>query len=533
MLTVTRLTITFPDAPPVVNQVSFTLAPGERLGLLGLSGSGKSLTALALLGMLPERARVISGEIVYTPAKGAAVNLLQLSEREWRTYRGREISLIFQEPLTALNPVHRVGQQLLEGVRHLRPELTTTATQQQCVREWLGRVELGEEAERILRAFPHQLSGGQRQRLLIALALIGQPRLLIADEPTTALDTITETGVLQLLARLHSELGMATIFITHDLRVMERSAEQCLVMAGGEIVRRLAAGELGEEGEAVFEPATAVGEKIPLPPACLPPSPAVLLNGVEVPAATPPETAITVTNLCLSYANQKAWPWSAAVATEVVHDVSFDLKVGEWLAIVGPSGCGKTSVARSLAGLLPTAAGLVKLAAGGNVQMVFQDPFSSLNPAHGIARSLIEVLRVHYPAKDKGWRRTEAERLLRSVGLPPNEYADRKPNALSGGQRQRVAIARALAGRPTVLICDEAVSALDVPLRKDVLDLLDVIRRERGISLLFISHDLALVADRADRVVIMDAGRIVESGPADAVLAKPKSEMGKRLVAVR
>lgn len=526
MLTVTNLTIAFADAAPVVSNVGFSLAAGERLGLLGLSGSGKSLTALAMLGMLPAKARVLSGKIIYTPERGAAIDLLTLSEKQWRAYRGKAISLIFQEPLTALNPVHRIGQQLREGVRQLRPELKTTAAQEACIRQWLARVELGAEGERILRAYPHQLSGGQRQRLLIALALIGQPRLLIADEPTTALDTITEAGVLQLLARLRNELGMATIFITHDLRVMARSADHCLVMAGGEVVRRLTGPQLLLDGTKVFTPEALAGGALPTVSAPSPPR----FAPAAAPPKTNPKTTLAVTNLCLSYAGQKAWPWSAATAKEVVEDVSFDVQAGEWLAIIGPSGCGKTSIARSLAGLLPINAGHVALADGGNLQMVFQDPFSSLNPAHSIARSLLEVLRIHHPTEDKSWQRAEAEKLLQAVGLPPAEYADRKPDALSGGQRQRVAIARALAGKPTVLVADEAVSALDVPLQEDILDLLDQLRRNLGISLVFISHDLALVADRADRVLIMDAGRIVESGPAAAVLANPASEMGKRLV---
>jgi len=246
MLTVTHLTISFPPHPPVVQDLSFTLEVGQRMGILGLSGSGKSMTAMSLLGLLPAGARIDSGEAWYQPTDGPAIDLLKLKENDWRRYRAREISLVFQEPLTALNPVHRVGAQLLEAVKLLCPSLQTTNSRKAHVLEWLTRVELTDDQPRILKAYPHQLSGGQRQRILIALALLGGPRLLIADEPTTALDTITEAGILQLLSRLRNELGMASIFITHDLGVMKRSADELIVMTGGKTIRRGSAGEVLE-----------------------------------------------------------------------------------------------------------------------------------------------------------------------------------------------------------------------------------------------------------------------------------------------
>jgi peptide/nickel transport system ATP-binding protein len=525
MLTVNKLTISFPPHPPVVQDLSFTLEAGQRLGILGLSGSGKSMTALALLGLLPAGARTDYGEAWYQPAEGPAIDLLQLSGQDWRRYRGRELSLVFQEPLTALNPVHRVGDQLLEAVQLLCPELRSASDRQAHVREWLGRVELNADQVRILKAYPHQLSGGQRQRILIALALLGGPRLLIADEPTTALDTITEAGILQLLARLRAELGMASIFITHDLGVMARSADELIVMAAGRSIRRGKADALLTIGEELFTegPVSRTSTGVPVKR-----RPYLSGTSTDVSENSP---ALKITNLHLAYPTPTAWPWSKAQPLTVVKDVSFTLMPGEWLAIVGPSGCGKTTIARCLAGLMPRDGGQVELPKNGNVQLVFQDPFSSLNPAHTIRRALSEVLRVHLPGKKKTTYHAEAGRLLDEVGLPANIYADRKPNALSGGQRQRVAIARALAANPTVLIADEAVSALDAPLRRDVLDLLDDIRRTQQIALLFISHDLAMVADRADRVLIMENGLIVEQGIAEEVFAAPVSSMGKRLVA--
>jgi len=524
LLTVTSLTISFPPHPPVVQGLTFRLRAGQRLGVLGLSGSGKSMTALALLGLLPAGARIDGGEVWYQPEEGPAIDLLQLNERQWRRYRGRELGLVFQEPLTALNPVHRVGQQLREAVALLCPTIKKAAKRKDHVRHWLTNVEITDDQERILNAYPHQLSGGQRQRILIALALLGGPRLLIADEPTTALDTITEAGILKLLERLRTRLGMASVFITHDLGVIGRSADDLLVMAAGKVIRRGPAKTILELEDRLFDAGGNTSADVP-PPERRPQPSDTASEGADCPSA------LRVSALHLAYPTPTTWPWSVSTPLTVVEDVGFDLRAGEWLAIVGPSGCGKTSIARCLAGLIAPVGGEVVLATGGNVQLVFQDPFSSLNPAHTVRHILTEVLRVHLPGKKKDTYRDEAARLLEVAGLSAARYADRKPGALSGGQRQRVAIARALAARPTVLIADEAVSALDAPLRRDVLDLLDYIRTEQNIALLFISHDLALVAERADRVLIMDKGRVVEQGNAATVFAAPISEMGKRLVA--
>ncbi len=477
---------------------------------------------MSLLGLLPPGARIDGGEAWYQPEEGPEIDLLQLTEKQWRRLRGREISLVFQEPLTALNPVQRIGDQLLEAARHLCPELKTDAARQGHVRKWLLRVELPNDQERLLRSYPHQLSGGQRQRLLIALALLGAPRLLIADEPTTALDTITEASILRLLERLRRELGMATIFITHDLGVMRRSADDLLVMEAGRAVRSGLAGGLLGMGDEVFSATESPRTYTEVQEAKLP------RTYTEVHQSQP--KALQVTDLAISYPTPKAFPWSKSQSKAAATGVSFSLEAGEWVAIVGPSGCGKTSVARCLCGLLPSSGGSVVLSSGGNIQLIFQDPFSSLNPAHSVRRAIMEVLRVSEPGGQQATYAQEADRLLDEVGLSAAAFGGRKPSALSGGQRQRVAIARALAARPSVLIADEAVSALDAPLRKDVLDLLDALRKAQGIALLFISHDLELVSERADRVLIMDAGRIVERGQAKAVFAAPKSEMGKRLV---
>lgn len=500
MLTVEKLTVTFPGKPPVVDGLSFTLAAGARLGLLGLSGSGKSITALALLGMLPSGATA-TGSARYTRADGQTVDLLALNRHGWRGLRGRDISLVFQEPLTALNPVQRIGVQLREGIRRLRPELVTKSARETLLREWLVRVELGEITERVLRSYPHELSGGQRQRVLIALALLGQPRLLIADEPTTALDTQTAAGILALLARLRTELQLATVFITHDLKVMAKSADRALVLAAGHTLRTVDRQGLAELDEDVFLPADGA-------PSIRRRRAGATVEGEAKRNAPPP--ALTVRDLHYAYPDRKRWPWSKPAATAAVKGVSFTVAPGQWLAIVGPSGCGKTTVARCIAGLLSPTAGRITLAEGGKVQLVFQDPFSSLNPRHTLRRALAEVIRVNrITATDTRSPDTLITDLLHRVGLPPETFADRLPEALSGGQRQRLAIARALAAKPTVLVADEAVSALDAPLRREVLELLDGLRRSQGLGLVFITHDMDLVAKYADLVVRMREGEVV------------------------
>ena len=503
--------------------MSFAVAPGERFGFVGLSGSGKSLTVLALLGLLPAGARVTGGTAHYVTAAGDTIDLFTLDDKGFRRLRGREISLVFQEPLSALNPVQRVGAQLAEGVRSLRPEVTDVPA---FLREWLTRVELATDQDRLLSAYPHELSGGQRQRILIALALLAEPRLLLADEPTTALDADTATGILQLLDRLRTELNMATVFITHDLAVLRRAADRVAVLSAGRILRRGAATEMADLGAAAFSATHELPASNMLPP---------LRSGAPV---------LRVDNLSFGYASSTFWarsrakrklvPIQSRMPKGVLRQVSLRLRTGEWAAIVGPSGCGKTTLARCLSGLLVPTAGTVRLLPEdtppprATVQLIFQDPYGSLNPAHTVRRALTEVLRANAdkPVTTSDHPTTDGlpptvDSLLQSVHLPPKDFADRYPDELSGGQRQRVAIARALAARPRVLIADEAVSALDAPLRRDVLDLLDELRRTRPLALLFITHDLALVRDRADFVYRMVDGAIVASGRPGEVLWPP------------
>lgn len=521
LLTVSKLSISFHGAPPVVENLSFSITTGERMGLLGLSGSGKSLTALALLGLLPTGASITSGTAIYHPKEGEAVDLFSLTDKKWEGLRGKEIGLVFQEPLTALNPTHRIGSQLMEAIEQLCPQMTNAQDKMEQLSTWLSRVELpAADHNRILAAYPHELSGGQRQRLLIALALLAEPRLLIADEPTTALDTITETAILQLIDRLREEMGMGLLFITHDLAVMERITDQALVLRSGKVVHRGSTEEilaLPEAGLLSEVTDNSVAEK-------------VAAKTVEKKNAKKASLALEVRELSINYQARKPWPWSKAKVFPAVNQISFSVAKGEWVALVGPSGCGKTSTARHLAGLIPAAAGTFAVASG-RPQLVFQDPSSSLNPSHSLRTILMEVLQVQAGATSKQELQQKSDQLLETVGLPPASFAKRLPHQLSGGQRQRVAIARSLAADPQLLIADEAVSALDAPLRKEILRLLDRLRRDRQLGLLFISHDLHLVAEWADRVLIMDNGRIVEEGPAKNILQQPQSKLGRQLVA--
>lgn len=491
LLHVQDLSLAFPGQPPVLEALTFSLAPGESIGLVGPSGSGKSLAASALLGFLPAGARVLGGSATYTNKSGDSIELLGLKESHMTRLRGREIGLVFQEVELSLNPILRCGVQLRESVRFLRPEVVDVPT---FLREALERVELGDVVERVLAARPAQLSGGQLQRVLIAMALIGEPRLLIADEPTTALDSITQADIVRLLDRLRRELRMGMVTISHDAALLERVTD-----------RRVLVGQ---------EPAT-----------CAPPPPAPVCVA-HSPGVAP--VVFEVQHLSVGY---------GASPDQVVKEVSFRLRAGKWLALVGPSGCGKSTIANWLVGLLPGTQGSLWVAGQPvptdlsgqawrdaiGAQLIFQDVAGSLNPELTVGAALQEVARLH-PDGEAG------DALLAALGLDPGRFGERYPDELSGGQRQRVVIARALAARPRILICDEAMSALDAALRREVQSLLESVCRTRGIAVLFITHDLRHVARHADEVLLMDHGRIVERGAAAALLRAPESELGRRMV---
>ena len=497
LLQVNQLQIAYGQAEPVLRGLSFSVLPGEAVALVGPSGSGKSSCAAALLGLLNPRRTRIGGEARFQRRDGSPVELLGASGRTLRELRGREIGMIFQDPTAALNPVKTCGHQLRESIAALCPDVED---RDGYLHELLSQVELDTIAGRLFNSLPGQLSGGQLQRLLLAMALAGRPRLLIADEPTTALDSLTEAEVVRLLNRLRADHRMGLLFITHDRDLIDRVADRAVHLRPGAplLTKGYCGGSAGEKRGGT--------------------------------AGAPAQTRISVEGLCIRFAD--AGPEDA-----VVSDCSFHLYGGEWLGLIGPSGCGKSTVAAWLSGLRKARAGTLSSAGRSipadsapaairelaGVQLIFQDVLGSLNPALSALRAVRESL-------PDGSRDT-ARSLLETAGLDPYTYGAKRPGELSGGERQRVAIARALAANPRVLVCDEALSGLDPPLRLEVLGVLQRICTERDIAVLFITHDLRLARRCVQRLLLMESGRIVERGTVEEVLTRPQSELGRRLVA--
>ncbi|NJB85565.1 peptide/nickel transport system ATP-binding protein [Lewinella marina] len=493
LLTVTDFSLSFPANPRFVRDLSFSVAPGESVGLVGPSGSGKSLTAFALLGLLPPKARVATGNALYHPKAGEPVDLLSLPESIRTRVRGREIAYIFQEPQSALNPVVSCGRQLREAIHRLGD---SACNLDEAVAETLRKVGLDALGNRIMHALPRELSGGQLQRLLIAMALAGRPRLLIADEPTTALDLVTQAEIVRLLDDLRAEHDMGLLFIAHDEELIERVTDRQVS------IRR----------------PTSTVRKFPTPGAAA---------GANPTPEAHQDLVLQVSDLTIRYASAES---------PVIRDCSFAIRRGEWVGLIGPSGCGKSTIASWLVGLLPAEAGQL-LAPGGSVpasasgpeirrlaggQIIFQDVYGSLNPSLTVAAALKEALAAESAES--------VDDLLNSVGLPPADFRGKLPHELSGGQRQRVAIARALAARPRVLICDEALSGLDVPLRREVVEVMERACRPRGVGVLFITHNLRLATSCTTSILLMENGTIVERGCPRAILQSPESELGRRLV---
>ncbi|WP_276131972.1 ABC transporter ATP-binding protein [Polluticoccus soli] len=530
-----------------VNNLSFSLGAGKTLAIVGESGSGKSLTALSLMGLQPSNARV-TGSIELKTERSQ--ELIGASSVEWQRIRGRQISMVFQEPMSSLNPVMKIGKQLTESI--LEHQAISTREAKLLAIDWLSRVKLP-YPERIYHRYPHQLSGGQKQRVMIAMAMCNRPALLIADEPTTALDVTVQKEVVELMQELQQQSKIAMIFITHDLALAAQIADDALVMYRGEAV------EYGKAAAVFHAPEHPYTQALV---ACKPsaehkgsPLPVIadFMEGrysEEKAARTFPSPPINdnkdilvVNDLKVWFADEKNWLGKPLHYYKAVDGVSFTLRKGEVLGLVGESGSGKSTVSRSLMGLLPVREGemifdgkdLASLSTAQwrevrkDIQMIFQDPFASLNPRMSVGDMLIEPLSVHniVPSRE---RVGEAKRLLDLVQLPADSYK-RYPHQFSGGQRQRLGIARALALRPKLLICDESVSALDVSVQAQILNLLKELQAEFDLSYLFISHDLSVVHYISDRVIVMRAGQVVESGNVDQVLTNPQHEYTQKLVA--
>ncbi len=552
-----------------VDKVSFSLEKGRTVGVVGESGSGKSVTSLSLMRLIPNPpGRIVGGRLMYHSRTKGLVDLTQVPENEMREFRGNEIAMIFQEPMTSLNPVFTCGDQVMEALI-LHQKMSKSQARARTL-ELFNEVELP-RAESIIDSYPHQLSGGQKQRVMIAMAMSCNPRILIADEPTTALDVTVQATILDLMRKLRDTHDMGIIFITHDRGVIAEIADDVVVMYKGKVV------EQGSVWDIFSDPQHPYTKGLL---ACRPPLdhrlkllPTIsdfmdendqgemieLKRSVDETihdlVISPKETAkrhkelyaqepvLTVEGLKTYFPIREGLFSKVVDHVKAVDDVSFDVYPGETLGLVGESGCGKTTLGRTILRLIEPTAG--KIIYDGQdithisgdelrnmhrrIQIIFQDPYSSLNPRITIGSAIMEPMQVHGLHADDTERRKKVDELLERVNLDPAHY-NRYPHEFSGGQRQRICIARALAVQPEFIICDESVSALDVSVQAQVLNLLNELRDEFGLTYIFISHDLSVVKFMSDRMVVMNEGKIEEMGDADKVYQDPQTDYTKRLI---
>jgi peptide/nickel transport system ATP-binding protein len=539
---------------PGVEDISLEVKRGEIVALVGESGSGKSITALSILQLLPmPPARILSGEIFFTGRDGQTTDLLRQTPDQMQKIRGGEIAMIFQEPMTSLNPVFTCGDQVMEAIR-IHRRLDARDARQMAI-ALFEKVQLP-EPERMLSRYPHQLSGGQKQRVMIAMAMSGSPSLLICDEPTTALDVTVQKTILELIRSLQHEEDLGVIFITHDLGVVAEIADRALVLYKGKIVEEGSVEELWSrprhpytKGLLNCRPALhRKGERLPVVSDFMDGSVAAgdERRGAETEgseATANGEVMMTIDDLRVWYPSRKSWLGKPIQYTKAVDGVTFQVYRGETLGLVGESGCGKTTLGRAMLRLVEPTAGrvffegaeLTALSAGevkkrrSQIQLIFQDPYSSLNPRLRIGPAITEAMEVHGMGATDRERKARVVELLEKVSLRANHF-DRYPHEFSGGQRQRIVIARALSLRPSFLVCDESVSALDVSVQAQVLNLLNDLKKEFGFTVVFISHDLSVIRFISDRILVMNRGRIEEIGEAEAVYSHPRTDYTRKLI---
>ena len=557
-----------------VDGISFTLHRGETLGIVGESGSGKSVSSLSIMRLIQSPpGQIVGGQILFYPQDGAPpIDLLKLSEEEMRQQRGNNIAMIFQEPMTSLNPVFTCGDQVMEAI--LLHQKTDKQSAKQRVLQLFEKVQLP-DPERIFNAYPHQISGGQKQRVMIAMAMSCNPQVLIADEPTTALDVTVQKKILELMADLKKELDAAIVFITHDLGVVAEIADHVVVMFQGRIV------EQGKARDIFLDPKHAYTKSLL---ACRPPlndmlrklpvvddfmsiqqeesgtktfiqkneSIADVLQKYRLPAnylqdrrakLYQQKPTLEVKNLSTWFPKKKGFFGKVKTYTKAVNEVSFDVYPGETLGLVGESGCGKTTLGRSILRLNNPRSGqifykgkdLLEMSAADlkelrkEVQIIFQDPYSSLNPRMTIGNAILEPMEVHGIHANRSIRQEKVVDLLETVNLHA-DHLSRYPHEFSGGQRQRVCIARALALNPKFIVCDESVSALDVSVQAQVLNLLVELREQFDLTYIFISHDLSVVKFMSDRMMVMNQGEIEEMGYPDEIYKNPKQAYTRGLI---
>ena len=516
LLTVTGLTVTTASGRDVLHDVSFTVEPGERVGIIGESGSGKTLTALSLLGLLAENLHA-TGTAEFTRTNSAdqadgtdsRVDVLALTEKELATIRGGEISMIFQEPLTALDPLQKVGRQITE-VMDLHGAVASTREAKTKALALLKDCDIA-QPERVFNAYPHELSGGQRQRVLIARALANEPQLIICDEPTTALDVTVQKHILDLIDRLATEHSIALLFISHDMAVVNRMCERVVVLDHGSVVDQGTTAEVLAKRQAARRSG---------------PTPDTAVGSGAADAATP---AVELTGVTKTFTKHHLFAHDTQVTG--LDRVDLTVPAGMRVGIVGESGSGKSTLLRLIAGLDTPTSGEVDV--NGRVQLVFQDPRSSLNPRMRIRNIVGEPLHVHgdlSPAEID----TRVSEALTAVGLAPENtpgILTAYPHQFSGGQRQRISIARALTVRPDILLADEAVSALDPSVRAQVIGVIDRVVADYDMTLVFVSHDLSVVRELCTHVAVIHDGQIVERGTVDEVYAHPQDAYTRELLA--
>ncbi|GGE26390.1 ABC transporter ATP-binding protein [Psychroflexus planctonicus] len=552
LLKVDKLEVSFPNEgnfTTVVKGISYEVWPNEIVGIVGESGSGKSVSSLAILGLLSDNASV-EGKISFQQK-----NILQNNKKAWEQLRGNEISMIFQEPMSSLNPSMKCGKQVVEVLQQHK-KITKQEAKDEVIRLF-EKVKLPRPSS-IFSSYPHQISGGQKQRVMIAMAIACKPMLLIADEPTTALDVSVQKEILNLLKTLQQETQMSVLFISHDLEVVAKLCNRVLVMYQGKIVEQNTAKEIFENPKELYTKALiasrpSVKERVfPLP---------TVSDFLQNRVSSQPEMAserkkrhdeiyaksplLEVKSLVKSFTDQANW-WSKKTEFRAVNNVNLRIYEGETLGLVGESGCGKSTLGNLILRLDQPNAGQVfykgkditqlkgealrKLRR--EIQLIFQDPFSSLNPRIPVGEAIMEPMKVHQLYHSKQERKEKAMALLQRVGLEEFHF-NRYPHEFSGGQRQRIGIARTIAVQPKIIVCDESVSALDISVQAQVLNLLNELKDDFGFTYLFISHDLAVVKYMADQLLVMKDGEIVERGEADAVYAQPQHDYTKMLLDAR
>lgn len=561
LLSIQNLSIDFTSDGKIVNalkEISIAVNKGEIVAIVGESGSGKSVTSLSVLQLLPvPPAKFVKGNIFFYEDEKKNTDLLQLSHDEMQAIRGSKIAMIFQEPMTSLNPVHTCGSQVKEAI--LAHKKISSAEAQKQTLELFIKVQLP-SPEQLYHKYPHEISGGQKQRVMIAMAMSCSPSLLICDEPTTALDVTVQKNILDLIKQLQQQNNMGVIFISHDLGVIAGIADKIVVMYRGEIVEQAAKDQLFKHPQHPYTKALLAcrpalyrkDERLPVVSDFLNKEASEELihhtkfnikNSTQSTTHNKPSVLLSLENLKVWYPSKKTFFGKITNYNKAVDDVSFDIYKGETVGLVGESGCGKTTVGRAIAGLLKVTSGNIhfdgiNLTNASNdewkkirkdIQIIFQDPYSSLNPRKMIGEAIAEPLIVHNLYKSGRASKERVMELLQKVSLLPEHYY-RYPHEFSGGQRQRIVIARTLALQPRFVICDESVSALDVSVQAQILNLLNDLKAVFDFTALFISHDLSVVKYISDRIIVMNKGRVEESGRAEDIYYHPTKVYTQKLI---